>query len=72
MSTKEIRKYCKTDEKALSVLKKAFEVMGMSARGYDRVLRVARTIADLDGAENIETKHVAEAVQLRTLDKKYF
>ncbi len=72
MGTKEIRKYCKTDEKALSVLKKAFEVMGMSARGYDRVLRVARTIADLDGAENIETKHVAEAVQLRTLDKKYF
>lgn len=72
MTTKEIRKYCKTDERALAVLKKAFEVMGMSARGYDRVLRVARTIADLDLSENITTAHVAEAVQLRTLDKKYF
>lgn len=72
MTSKEIRKYCKTDEKALLVLKKAFEVMGMSARGYDRVLRVARTIADLDGSEDITTVHVAEAVQLRTLDKKYF
>ena len=72
MTSKEIRKYCKTDEKALSVLKKAFEVMGMSARGYDRVLRVARTISDLDESEEITTVHVAEAVQLRTLDKKYF
>lgn len=72
MRTKEIHKYCKTDKKALTVLKRAFEVMGMSARGYDRVLRVARTIADLEGSEHIETAHVAEAVQLRTLDKKYF
>lgn len=72
MKTGEIRKYCELDAKAASVLKKAFDSMGMSARGYDRVLRVARTIADLEGRENIDASHVAEAVRLRTLDKKYF
>ena len=72
MTTKEIKKYCAVDEKATAVLRTAFDTMGMSGRGYDRVLRVARTIADLDGSENIEVRHVAEAVRLRTLDKKYF
>ncbi len=72
MTSKEIKKYCEVDEKALTVLKTAFDTMGMSGRGYDRVLRVARTIADLDGEEAINVRHVAEAVRLRTLDKKYF
>ncbi len=72
MGSKEIRKYCNIDERSLAILKKAFDTMGMSGRGYDRVLRVARTIADLDGEENIQFRHVAEAVQLRSLDKKYF
>ncbi|MBR0303581.1 MAG: YifB family Mg chelatase-like AAA ATPase [Clostridia bacterium] len=72
MTTKEIKKYCATDEKAKAVLRTAFDSMGMSGRGYDRILRVARTIADLDGEENISVRHVAEAVRLRTLDKKYF
>ena len=72
MTSKEIKKYCAIDEKALTVLKTAFDTMGMSGRGYDRVLRVARTIADLDGADDINVRHVAEAVRLRTLDKKYF
>lgn len=72
MTTSEIREHCKLDEKALFVLKKTFETMGMSARGYDRVLRVARTIADLAGSERVEYNHITEAIQFRTLDKKYF
>lgn len=72
MGSAEIRKYCKVDGRSQGILKKAFDSMGMSGRGYDRVLRVARTIADLDGSEEIQPKHVAEAVQLRSLDKKYF
>lgn len=72
MTTREIKKYCAIDERAENVLRTAFDTMGMSGRGYDRVLRVARTIADLDGKENIDVRHVAEAVRLRSLDKKYF
>jgi len=72
MNSKEIKKYCEIDEKAKAVLRAAFDAMGMSGRGYDRILRVARTIADLDGEDSINVRHVAEAVRLRTLDKKYF
>lgn len=72
MTTKEIRKYCVITDAASLILKKAFEVTGMSARGYDRILRVARTIADLDGSEDISAEHVAEAIRFRSLDKKYF
>lgn len=72
MTSAEIREYCKLDDKANFILKKYFETMGMSARGYDRVLRVARTIADLARSEKVEAAHVAEAVQFRSLDKKYF
>lgn len=67
-----IRKFCETDAAASRILEGAFSNMGLSARGYDRILRVARTIADLDGSEIISARHVAEAVQLRSLDRKYW
>ncbi len=58
--------------RAQAMLKAAFEKLGLSARGYDKVLRVARTIADLDGAETVDAAHVSEAVQYRNLDRQYW
>lgn len=72
MTSSQIRKYCNIEPAAEMILKRAFDSLAMSARGYDRVLRVARTIADLDGKETISPAHMAEAVQLRTLDKNYW
>ena len=68
----EIVKYCKMTDSASVLLKSAYDRMGMSVRGYDRIMRVARTIADLDKSELIDAKHVAEAIQYRSLDKKYW
>lgn len=71
MSASDIKKYCKIDGKSTELLRESFEKLNLSARAYNRILKVARTIADLDGAENIEARHIAESLQYRTLDRKY-
>jgi magnesium chelatase family protein len=70
MSSKQLRSICKIDEAGSQLLKMAMEKLGLSARAYDRILKVARTIADLDGSSNIETTHLAEAIQYRSLDRE--
>lgn len=66
------RQVCKLDETSKKMLERCFETMGLSARAYDKILRIARTIADLDESDNIELQHVTEAVQYRSLDRKFW
>ena len=68
MGPDEMRKYCDLDEAGAALMKQAFEAMGLTARSYDRILKVARTVADLDGCENIEPQHIAEAIQYRAVN----
>ena len=68
MGTKELRRFCSLSEDGEELMRDAFDAMGLSARSHDRILRVARTIADLDGAEEIGVSHIAEAIQYRSFD----
>ncbi len=68
IGTKQLEQFCALDEASEKLMKSAYERMGLTARSYDRILRVARTIADLAGSENIDKRHLAEAIQYRTYD----
>ncbi len=65
-------KYCTPDDEGKVLLRNAYTKLGLSARGYDRLVRIARTIADLDASEVIKSRHIAEAIRLRSLDRKYW
>jgi magnesium chelatase family protein len=69
LKPRSIKKFCLLDEDGERILRRAIDTFGFSARAYHRILKVARTIADLDGEENIHAKHISEAVQYRTLDR---
>ena len=71
LTPKLIDKFCILDLESKKIMEKAFEKLGLSARAYGKILKVSRTIADLEGSENIKKEHVSEAIQYRTLDRKY-
>ena len=70
MSSRQIRKYGCLDLEATKLLKSAMERLSLSARAYDRILKVSRTLADLAGQENVNSDHIAEAIQNRSLDRE--
>lgn len=72
MLPSQIRKYCKLEAGAESLLKNAMEEMGLSARAHDKILRISRTIADLEASENIAEAHLSEAINYRTLDRSFW
>ncbi|NEQ14477.1 MAG: magnesium chelatase, partial [Moorea sp. SIO3E2] len=69
MQSHHLRRFCKLDDTSRNVLESAIRKLGLSARGTDRILKVARTIADLSGNDDLKTEHVAEAIQYRTIDR---
>jgi magnesium chelatase family protein len=72
MTTQQIRSFCELSTDAERLLERAMQQQGLSARAHDRILKVARTIADLDRAQSIAVPHIAEAIQYRTLDRSYW
>ena len=71
MDSRQLKQFCELSDSCLLLMKQAMDELGLSARAYDKVRRVARTIADIDGAEQIQELHIAEAVQYRLLDRKF-
>ncbi|MFH0925416.1 MAG: YifB family Mg chelatase-like AAA ATPase [bacterium] len=69
MSSSNLKNYCRLDKESHEIMRKVIDKLGLSGRGYDKILKVARTIADLDESENIKTEHITEAVQYRNLDR---
>ena len=69
MNSRHIKKYCKIDDASCSLLEAAIDKLGLSARAFNRILKIARTIADLDGKTDISADHVSEAIQYRNLDR---
>ena len=72
MSPRQIRQHCILESDAENLLKSAMEEMGLSARAHDKILRLSRTIADLDASDSITTNHLSEAINYRTLDRSYW
>jgi magnesium chelatase family protein len=70
MSSQHIRRYCQINIASKNLLNKAMERLNLSARAYDRILKVARTIADLSGSEEVKVDHLAEAIHFRSLDRE--